>query len=67
MSWLNKVRNFPQEKKIRIMWTVAVIAAAVLIILWILSSKWKKNINGDSTLFHTLGQGFHNIKENYKK
>jgi len=67
MHWLTKIQSLPQEKKIRIMWTVAGTVAIILVLLWILSAKWQKNVSGDQTLFQTLGQGFHNIKENYGK
>jgi hypothetical protein len=67
MGWLEDIQKLPQEKKFRIMWTVAGAVAVILILLWILSVRWQKNISGDKTLFEVIGQGIHNVKENYKK
>ena len=67
MTWLEEIQKMPAEKKFRLMWMVAGAVAVILILVWILASRWQKNVPGDPTLFETIGQGIHNVKENYKK
>jgi len=67
MGWLEDIQKLPQEKKLRLMWMVAAAVAVILVLLWILSVRWQKRVASDQTLFQTIGQGIHNVKENYKK
>ena len=67
MDWINKVRNKPQEEKIRIVWIVVIVAAVVLLGLWIILAHYSRSLPKDTTLFDTLGQGFKDIRDNYKK
>jgi Na+/melibiose symporter-like transporter len=67
MSLIQKIQNQPQAVKLRIMWTVSVVVVILLIIVWVISSRFQKNVAKNTTLFQTIGQGIHNIKANYKK
>jgi multidrug resistance efflux pump len=67
MSWIEKIRQKPQEQKIRLIWITVIIAAIILIALWIITARFNKHIKTDSTLWQTLGQGINDIKNNYKK
>ena len=67
MDWINKVRNKPQEEKIRLVWTVVIVAAVVLLGLWIILAHYSRTLSKDTTLFDTLGQGFKDIRDNYRK
>ncbi len=67
MSLLDNIRNKPPAVKMRLMWTVAIIVAVLLIAVWIISYKFHRNTAEDTSLFQTIGQGIHNLKINYKK
>ncbi len=67
MSWLEKIQKKSNTEKMRLMWTVLIISAILLVILWILTSKISKNLPKDTTLFQTVGKGFKDIKNNYGK
>lgn len=67
MSWIDNIRNKPQAEKIRIIWGVVIIALVLLVLLWILTSRIGKNSPADTTLFQTLGRGFKDLRNNYKK
>jgi hypothetical protein len=67
MSWLQKIQTLPQQKKLAIIWTVVAVVLVLMIIAWILSARMQKNVAKDTTLFQTIGQGIHNVKENYGK
>ncbi len=67
MNWLERIRQKPQREKLKIIWTVVVIVFVLLVLLWIVTSRISKNQTKDTTLFQTIGQGFHNIKANYHK
>ena len=49
------------------MWTIGIIVAIILIVIWVISAHYQKNVVEDTSLFQTIGQGFHNLKSNYKK
>jgi predicted permease len=67
MSLLTKIQNLPQNKKIALIWIIVVIIAILLIILWVISAKFHKNVPPNNTIFNTIGQGIHNTKVNYGK
>jgi len=67
MNWLQKIQAKPQAEKMRIIWTVVIVAAVLLILVWIISSKFHKQTGTDTTLFQTIGRGFHDVKNNYGK
>ena len=67
MSLLQKIQNQPQNVKLRIIWIVAIVVGLMLIVVWIISAKLHKNTAADTSLFKTIGQGFHNVKQNYNK
>lgn len=67
MSLLNKIRQQSQATKIRIMWIVSIIIVVLLVLVWIVSARFGKNVAKNMSLFQTVGQGIHNIRENYKK
>jgi len=51
----------------KIMWTVAAVVVILMIIVWIISAHFQKNVAKDTSLFNTIGQGIHNIRESYSK
>jgi uncharacterized membrane protein YvbJ len=67
MSIIQNIQKKSQKEKLRIMWAIGIIVVALLIIIWVISAHFQKNTNTDNTLFDTIGNGFHNLKENYKK
>lgn len=67
MNWIEKIRQKPQEQKIRLIWTVVIITAVLLIILWIVLARFQKSLPKDTSLFKAIGKGFQDIKNNYGK
>lgn len=67
MGIVDKIRSKPREHKIRIIWTVAIAAAVLLIALWALTSRIGKYQQRDTSLFKTIGNGIKDIKNNYRK
>lgn len=63
MSWLEKIRNKPQAEKIRLIWIACAIAAALLIIIWILTSRLKRDLPKDTSLFQTISKAVKNLKK----
>lgn len=67
MLWLDKIRQRPREQKIRIIWTATLLAAVLLIILWVISARLTKDLPKDTSLFKTFLNGVKDIKDSYKK
>lgn len=67
MSWIEKLRAKPQAEKVKLIWVAVIVAAIVLVALWIVSSQISKNQNPDTTLFKTLGRGINDIRDNFRK
>lgn len=67
MSLLTSIQNKPQAEKIKLMWVIASVVAVLLILVWILSYRFHKKIDPDTTLFDSFGQGVKDVKNNYKK
>lgn len=67
MSWIEKVRNKPQEEKIHLIWITVVLAAVILLALWIVLAHFSKDLPKDTSLFKTVGKGIKDVRNNYKK
>jgi hypothetical protein len=67
MNWIEKVRQKPQEEKIRLIKTAVIAAAIILAALWVLTSRFSKNTPKDTTLFQTIGQGIKDVRNNFRK
>ncbi len=67
MNWIEKIRQKPQEQKIRLIWITIIVAAVVLLALWIILSRYSRSLPKDTTLFDTLGKGVKDLQDNYKK
>ena len=67
MSIISKIQNLPREKKIKIMWFIATIVALLMLAVWIISYRFHKKTNPDTTLFDSFGQGVKDVKNNYGK
>jgi len=66
MKWLEHIRKQPYHKKIRLIWIIAAVALVLLIVVWVVSVKFSKRADRDTTLFDTLGRGFNDVQDNYK-
>ncbi len=66
MKWLEEIRQQSYHKKIRLIWIIAGITLALLIVVWIVSLKFGKKTARDTTLFDTIGRGFQDAKDNIK-
>ena len=67
MGFIQKIQNKPQAEKIRLMWTVSIIIVILLLVIWIVTAKYQKNIAKDTTLFQSLNQSIHDVKNNFHK
>jgi hypothetical protein len=67
MPFIEKIQKLPDAKKMKIIWTIAGVVVILMIIVWVISAKYKKNIQKDTTLFKSIEQGIKDVKENYKK
>jgi predicted permease len=67
MNIIEKIRQKPQAEKLKIIWTVAIITAILLIIVWIISARYYKRADKDTTFFQTIGQGIKDVRENFRK
>ena len=61
MGLLNKIRNKSHAEKVRIIWITCGCAAAVLIIIWILTSRLRQDLPKDTSLFKTISRGVKNL------
>ena len=67
MGWIENIQKKPQAEKIRIIWTVTILAVIFLIIIWVFTAKLTKNTPKDTTLFQTISKGIKDFKSNFKK
>ncbi len=66
MSWIEKIRQKPQEQKIRLIWTVIIISVIVLIIIWVIAAKFSKNLSVKA-VFQNIGSNMHQEQDFYKQ
>ncbi len=67
MPLLENIRKQPHHKRIRLIWICVGVAAIVLIILWVVTWRFRKEVPRDTTLFDTIGRGFNDLQDNYNK
>ena len=67
MKLLDLIRKQPKEKKVQIIVACAGVCAILLVITWIISSRYNKQINADFSVFETLHKGIKNLSQNYNK
>ena len=67
MSLLDTIRKKSNAEKMRLLWIVVILAAALLVAAWILTAQISRTGPKDTTLFQTISQGLQNVKNNYKK
>jgi len=67
MNFIQKIQNKTTAEKMRIIWIVVIIAAILLVGIWIISAKYYKNTDKDTTFFESIGNGVKEVKDNYKK
>ncbi len=65
MSWLERIRKKSHDEKVKLIWIICGWTAAVLVIVWIVSAHYAKRLPTDPSLFTTLGQSFHDLKQNF--
>ncbi len=67
MNIIQTIQKKSQKEKMAIIWAIAILAAVLMIAVWVVSARFQKKVAGDTSLFQTIGNGIHNIKENYRK
>jgi len=67
MSFVEKLRKQPRDKKIRIIWICAAVVVVILAVLWVITWHYRKEVPADTTLFDTISRGVHDFGTNYNK
>lgn len=67
MQWLENLRKKSQQEKIRLIWIVAIVAAVILIVLWILTSRIAQSLPKDTSLFQSIKQEFKVVRDSLTK
>lgn len=67
MSWIEKIRKKPQAEKIRLMWAIIAAVAALLVVVWIFTSKIASNASKGRTVFEKINKEMSGIREYFKK
>ena len=62
MQWLEKLRAKPKEKKIRLLWMTTIIAAVLLVGIWILIGNYNNGAPKNLELFKTIENSVKNFK-----
>jgi hypothetical protein len=66
MNWIEKIRNKPAKEKIGLIWGCVIVAAALLIILWVVTWHYKKTAPKDTSVFQTFSRGIKDVQNNFK-
>ena len=66
MSWLEKIRQKPNNEKIKLIWIVCSITVAILIIVWIIVGGIKKDTQKDLRVFESVNQSFKEFSKSVK-
>jgi len=61
MGLLQKIRQKPEEQKIRIIWIICGIVIVLFLVLWGLTTQIGKGAKPDTSFFKTLNQGFKDL------
>lgn len=67
MGLIKHIQSKSQAEKIRIMWMITIAVVLLLILVWVLSYRWQRQVPKDLRLFNTIDQGVKDIKNNYGK
>ncbi len=62
MQWLEKLRAKPKEEKIRLLWMTTIIAAVLLVGIWILIGNYNNGAPKNLELFKTIENSIKNFK-----
>ena len=66
MGWIERVQNKPRAEKIKIIWICVIIAAVILIVLWVVTWGYRKRVPKDTTFFQTFSKSIQDVKKNFK-
>ena len=67
MGLIENLQKKTHKEKVRIIWIVAGLTAAFLIVAWVLASRYYKNTPRDTTVFQVISRGFNDIGNSLKK
>ncbi len=62
MQWLEKLRAKPKDEKIRLLWITTIIAAVLLVGIWILIGNYNNGAPKNLELFKTIRDSVKNFK-----
>jgi hypothetical protein len=62
MHLIEKIQKLPHEQKIKIIWAIAGLVVILLIIVWVISAHYKKEMRSDGTLLNTIDSGIKDVK-----
>ena len=67
MSIIQKIRQKTPTEKMRIIWAATAAVAILLVIIWVISARYYKNVPKDKTFFQTISNGIKDVRDNFKK
>lgn len=67
MSWVEKIRNKPHAAKIRLIWMWVAVAVIILVAIWAVTWRLRRDGPRDTTIINTIDQGIKDYKNNYNK
>lgn len=67
MSWLEKLQKKSHKEKVKIIWLTVACFGALLIVVWVFTSKIPNIKDRDTSLFKIIGRGINDVGNNFKK
>ena len=67
MGLIERLQKKSHSEKIRIIWGAVIITAALLVLVWVLTSRYSKNVPKDTSLFQVIYRGFGDVKNSFGK
>ena len=67
MGLIERLQKKSHSEKIRIIWAAVIIMAALLVLAWVLTSRYSKNVPKDTSLFQVIYRGFGDVKNSFGK
>ena len=59
-GFIRKLQNKPYDQKIRILWSVIIISLLLIVVIWVLTLKFRTTPQGDTSKFREL---INNVKK----
>lgn len=67
MGLFESLQKKTHKEKIRIIWITMITTALLLVVAWVIASRYSKNSPKDTSLFQVIYRGFGDVKNSLKK